>query len=62
MIGQGQLTKSGITAQNAVRSDLGLLKSKTTSHKAQLEEVSPVVGTKQFESQTMYHQKTNTTR
>jgi hypothetical protein len=62
MIGQGQLTNSGITAQDGVRSDLGSLKSKTTSHKAQLEEELPVVRTKQFESQTMYHQKTNTTR
>jgi hypothetical protein len=60
MIGQGQLAQSGITAQDAVRSvdiwgpDLGSLKGKTTSHKAQLEEELPVVRTKQFESQTMY--------
>ena len=60
MIGQGQLTQSGITAQNVVRSidiwgpDLGSLKGKTTSHKAQLEEELPVLKTKQFESQTMY--------
>jgi Reverse transcriptase (RNA-dependent DNA polymerase) len=60
MIGQGQLAKSGITAQDVVRSvdiwgpDLGSLKGKTTSHKAQLEEELPVVRTKQFESQTMY--------
>ena len=34
--------------------DLGSLKGKTTSHKAQLEEELPVVRTKRFESQTMY--------
>jgi hypothetical protein len=60
MIGQGQLTQSGITAQEVVRSidiwgpDLGSLKGKTTSHKAQLEEEIPTLKTKQFESQTMY--------
>jgi hypothetical protein len=60
MIGQGQLTQSGITAQDVVRSidiwgpDLGSLKGKTTSHKAQLEEEIPILKTKQFESQTMY--------
>ena len=61
MIGQGQLTKSGITAQDVVRSDLGSLKSKITSHKAQPDEELPVVRTKQFESQTIYHQETTTT-
>ena len=60
MIGQGQLAQSGITAQDVVRSldiwgpDLGSLKGKTTSHKAQLEEELPILRTKQFESQTMY--------
>jgi hypothetical protein len=60
MIGQGQLTQSGITAQDVIRSidiwgpDLGSLKGKTTSHKAQLEEELPILKTKQFESQTMY--------
>jgi hypothetical protein len=59
MIGQGQLTQSGITAQD-VRSidiwgpDLGSLKGKTTSHKAQLEEMIPTLKTKRFESSTMY--------
>jgi hypothetical protein len=58
MIGQGQRANSSITAQDVVRSvdiwgpDLGSLKGKTTSHKAQLE--LPVVTTKQFESQTMH--------
>jgi hypothetical protein len=60
MIGQGQLTQSGITAQDVIRSidiwgpDLGSLKGKTTSHKAQLEEEIPILKTKQFESLTMY--------
>jgi hypothetical protein len=53
MIGQGQ-------AQDVVRSidiwgpDLGSLKGKTTSHKAQLEEEIPILKTKQFKSETMY--------
>jgi hypothetical protein len=56
MIGQGQLTQSGITAQDVVRfidiwgPDLGSLKGKTASHKAQLEEELPVLKIKQFES------------
>jgi hypothetical protein len=60
MIGQGQLTMSGITAQDVVRAldiwgpDLGSLKGKTPSHKALLEEELPVLKTQQFESQTMY--------
>jgi hypothetical protein len=60
MIGQGQLTQSGITAQDVVRCidiwgpDLGSLKGKTTSYKAQLEEEIPIFKTKEFESQTMY--------
>jgi hypothetical protein len=60
MIGQGQLTQSGITAQDVLRSidiwgpDLGSLTGKTTCHKAQLEEELPVLKIKQFECQTMY--------
>lgn len=60
MIGQGKLVKSDITAQDVIRSldiwgqDLGSLKGKTTSHKAQLEEELPTTIVKQFEHQTMY--------
>jgi hypothetical protein len=51
MIGQGQLTQSGITAHDVVRSidiwgpDLGSLRGKITSHKAQLEEEIPILKT-----------------
>ena len=59
LIGQGKLDKSGTTAQDAVRAldifgpDLGSLKGKTTSHKAELEEEIPVVD-RQFLNQIMY--------
>ena len=59
MIGQGQLVNGKITAQDVVRAldifgpDLGSLKGKTTSHKAQLEEELPLIN-QQFEDQTMY--------
>jgi hypothetical protein len=59
MIGQGKLNNGKISAQDVVRAldiygpDLGSLKGKTTSHKAQLEEEVPLI-TQQFESQTMY--------
>ena len=58
-IGQGKLDKSDITAQDVVRAldifgpNLGSLKVKTTSHKAQLEEEMPVAD-RQFLNQIMY--------
>ena len=59
LIGQGKLEKSNITAQDVVRAldifgpDLGSLKGKTTSHKAELEEELPVMH-RQFLNQIMY--------
>ena len=59
MIGQGSLGKCDIVAQDVLRAidifgpDLGSLKGKTTSHKAQLQEEIPIIASIQ-EHQTMY--------
>ena len=60
MIGHGALDKGSIVAQDVLRAidifgpDLGSLKGKTTSQKAELEEEIPVIVSVQSEVQTMY--------
>ena len=59
MIGEGSLGRCDIVAQDVLRAidifgpDLGSLKGKTTSHKAQLQEEIPIIASVQ-EHQTMY--------